>query len=112
MRSSTISTVTASAASAAAATLRIHYFDRYSREIEKDEERGGYNLSAMGLDSYGPMILMKVWGETWVARDNRRNFEFIHPSGKPVKPVAVCSSCRKPIHARDVAYVCNYEPPE
>lgn len=80
--------------------------------IEKDEERGGYNLSTMGLDSYGPMILMKVWGETWVARDNRRNFEFIHPSGKPVKPVAVCSSCRKPIHARDVAYVCNYEPPE
>lgn len=80
--------------------------------IEKNEQRGGYNLTAMGLDSYGPMILTKVWGEKWVSRNNRRTFEFVQPSGRVVTPVAVCSSCGKPIHPRDVAYVCNYEPPQ
>jgi DNA-binding HxlR family transcriptional regulator len=80
--------------------------------IEKDDERGGYNLTKMGLDSYGPTILMKVWGERWVVRDNRRNFDFVDRSGNVVKPVAVCSSCRGLLHARDVSYVCNYVPPE
>jgi len=80
--------------------------------IEKDENRGGYNLSEMGLDSYGPMILLKVWGERWVSRGDRSNFEFIDRAGRSVSPVAVCSCCAKPLHPRDVAYVCNYEPPQ
>ncbi len=80
--------------------------------IEKNDEQGGYNLTEMGLDSYGPMILMKVWGERWVVRGNRRTFDFVDRSGKVVTPVAVCSSCRGLLHARDVSYVCNYAPPQ
>lgn len=80
--------------------------------IEKNDARGGYSLTKMGLDSYGPMILMKVWGEKWVSRPDRSHFDFIHPSGTAVTPVAVCSCCGTPIHPRDVSYVCNYEPPQ
>jgi DNA-binding HxlR family transcriptional regulator len=80
--------------------------------IEKDEELGGYNLTETGLDSYGPMILMKVWGERWVVRDGRSNFDFVHPSGNVVTPVAVCSSCGNLLSAREVSYVCNYVAPD
>lgn len=80
--------------------------------IEKNDDLGGYNLTEAGLDSYGPMILMKVWGERWVVQDGRSNFDFIHPSGKIVHPVAVCSSCGNLLAAREVSYVCNYISPE
>ncbi|MVT64699.1 transcriptional regulator [Bradyrhizobium pachyrhizi] len=80
--------------------------------IEKNEELGGYHLTKMGLDSYGPMILMKVWGEKWVVRGERSNFDFVHPSGGIVTPVAVCSSCSNLLSARDVSYVCNYVVPD
>jgi len=79
--------------------------------IEKSDDWNGYRLTEMGFDSYGPMILMKVWGERWVVRDNQRNFDCIDPAGKVVNPVAVCSSCGGLLNARDVSYVCNYVPP-
>jgi DNA-binding HxlR family transcriptional regulator len=79
--------------------------------IEKSDERGGYHLTQMGLDSYGPMILMKVWGERWVVRENQRNFDCVDPEGRVVNPVAVCSSCGGLLNAHDVSYVCNYTPP-
>src|SRR5258705_13418427 len=61
---------------------RIRFATGTAGFIEKDDGQGGYNLTEMGLNSYGPMILMKVWGERWVVRDNRRNFDFVDRSGK------------------------------
>lgn len=75
--------------------------------IEKISGSNGYRLTAKGLDIYGPMILMKIWGERWL-RQNQKNFEFVDSSNRSLTPVAVCSSCNGPLTARSVSYVCNY----
>lgn len=75
--------------------------------IERIPGNNGYRLTAKGLDIYGPMILMKIWGERWL-RQNQKNFEFVDNQNRSLTPIAICSSCHGPLHARNVSYVCNY----
>lgn len=75
--------------------------------IEKSTDSNGYRLTEMGLDTYGPMILMKIWGERWL-RNNQKNFDFLDARGRTLTPVVVCSSCGGLVTARRVSYVCNY----
>jgi DNA-binding HxlR family transcriptional regulator len=75
--------------------------------IEKNPDGNGYSLSPKGLDIYGAMILMKVWGEHWV-RTDQKSFDIVDKNGKKLTPIAVCSACGQPLAARQVSYVCNY----
>lgn len=75
--------------------------------IEKIPTGNGYHLTEMGLDIYGPMILMKIWGERWL-RKNKKDFDFLDTSNRSLTPVAVCSACGELMSARQMSYVCNY----
>lgn len=75
--------------------------------IEKIPTGNGYHLTEKGLDIYGPMILMKIWGERWLRR-NQKTFDFLDTSNRSLTPVAVCSACGELLNARQMSYVCNY----
>ena len=75
--------------------------------IEKASGSSAYNLTEIGFDIYGPMILMKNWGERWL-RKSQRTFDFLDSSNRSLTPAAVCSACGELIHARQMSYVCNY----
>jgi DNA-binding HxlR family transcriptional regulator len=75
--------------------------------VEKIANGNGYHLTEKGLDIYGPMILMKNWGERWL-RNNQKNFDFLDAGDRSLTPVAVCSACGGLLAARQVSYVCNY----
>ncbi|MCB1482100.1 MAG: helix-turn-helix transcriptional regulator [Rhodobiaceae bacterium] len=56
--------------------------------------RSGYRLTAKGIDIYGPMILMKHWGDRWLMPQARPTMDFIdRASTQKRTPTVVCSCC-------------------
>ncbi|MFN0262337.1 winged helix-turn-helix transcriptional regulator [Tepidamorphus sp. 3E244] len=57
----------------------------------------GYAVTAMGLEIYGPMILMKTWGDRWLMPGARPTMHFLDKAdGTPRTPEVVCSACGQP----------------
>ena len=80
--------------------------------IERGDEsaRSGYALTRKGLDIYGPMILMKHWGDAWLRDGKRPAMQFVDARSRDERTaVLVCSSCGEAPDPRDVAYRAGYD---
>lgn len=73
-------------------------------------ERFEYRLTPMGMDLYGPLVMMMAWGDRWRA-GGRPPLLLKHlDCGKDFTPVVICSRCSKPIHAHAMKYRMRYDP--
>lgn len=73
-------------------------------------ERFEYILTPMGLDLFGPMMMMMAWGDRW--RSNGRPPLLLKHlnCGHEFTPAVICNKCSKPIHAHAMKYRMRYNP--
>ncbi|SMF58644.1 transcriptional regulator, HxlR family [Tistlia consotensis] len=78
--------------------------------IERPSEGAGrYLLTRKGLDIYGPMILMKSWGDRWCRSEAEITSQFVaRASGTVTRAIVVVPGQTTPISARDVGYMTTY----
>lgn len=80
--------------------------------LERPAEAGGYALTRKGLDIYGPMILMKSWGDRWCRSESEVTSQFVAKAGGVVtRAVVAVPGEAGPLRARDVRYLTNYGEP-
>ncbi|NTC82589.1 helix-turn-helix transcriptional regulator [Agrobacterium tumefaciens] len=80
--------------------------------ISKSIDEGGYNLSRKGFDIYGPMILMKRWGDKWLRKDTEITSDFIvGDTGKVTRAIVIVPGQGVRVKAKDTRYITNYERP-
>ena len=73
-----------------------------------ERERYNYRLSPMGLELYGPIILMMAWGDRWRA-GGRPPLLLKHSGcGHDFIPLAICDQCNAPIDATSMKYQLRY----
>ena len=64
-----------------------------------------YLLTEKGIDIYGPMILMKDWGDRWLMPGAKPTMRFIDRlSGEERTATVVCSCCGKPPEPLQTGY--------
>lgn len=70
---------------------------------------GGYNLTAKGLDIYGPMILMKSWGDKWLRQNTEITSDFLaRQTGQATRAIVIVPGHNIRVKARETRYVTNY----
>lgn len=66
---------------------------------------GGYRLTAMGADLYPVALMFWRFDTQWSDSRALKSATLTHTvCGSRMTPLLVCAHCRKPVHARDVAY--------
>lgn len=84
---------------------------RKAQMIERGsaEASAAYRLTQKGRDMYGPMILLKSWGDRWLRPMARPTMDFAdRASGALRHPKVICSCCRRETPAHDVRYISGY----
>ncbi|MEX0759922.1 MAG: helix-turn-helix domain-containing protein [Tistlia sp.] len=80
--------------------------------IERAPEGGGYALTGKGLDIYGPMILMKSWGDRWCRGEGEITARFVARAGGTVtRAVVLVPGWDGPLRAREMRYLTSYGAP-
>lgn len=80
------------------------------RKYQSLPERFEYLLTPMGMDLYGPLIMMMAWGDRWRA-DGKPPLILKHlECGKDFTPTVICNRCGEPIHATSMKYRMRYDP--
>lgn len=72
--------------------------------------RHEYLLTPMGMDLYGPLIMMMAWGDRWRADSQPPLILKHHDCGRDFTPVVICNRCEKPISAHTMKYRMRYNP--
>lgn len=73
-------------------------------------DNGLYRLTPKGRDIYGPMILMKTWGDRWLRQGRKITSQFIAKStGEPTRAIVVVPGVGVPVQPREMDYAMNYE---
>jgi hypothetical protein len=58
---------------------------------------------------YGPMILLKSWGDRWLRPKARPTMHFVDRASRALRhPKVVCSCCRRETPAHEVRYITGY----
>lgn len=77
--------------------------------INKSAEDGRYNLTPKGFDIYGPMILMKSWGDKWLRQDTEITSNFIvRDTGQVTRAMVIVPGQNVRVLAKETRYVTNY----
>ncbi|MFC0242526.1 winged helix-turn-helix transcriptional regulator [Rhodopseudomonas telluris] len=62
-----------------------------------------YRLTPRGLDTYQYALSLMRWGDDWVAGKDGPPVILSHKTcGRVLRPKAICSACKREIHAEDV----------
>lgn len=80
------------------------------RKYQSTPERFEYLLTPMGMDLYGPLIMMMAWGDRWRAHDQPPLILRHLTCGSDFTPEVICNRCGKPIHAYSMKYRMRYNP--
>ena len=80
------------------------------RKYQSTPERFEYLLTPMGMDLYGPLIMMMAWGDRWRAHDQPPLLLRHLTCGRDFTPEVICNRCGKPIHAYSMKYRMRYNP--
>ncbi|WP_420587455.1 winged helix-turn-helix transcriptional regulator [Ruegeria sp.] len=84
----------------------------------RPNERGKqYFFTARGKDLFPTMLSLMEFGDKWLAGDELPPLQLTHKRcGKECRPITVCSECKTPVNAWDVAHRdgpgAGYSPPE
>lgn len=71
--------------------------------------QGQYTLTPKGMDIYGPMIILKNWGDKWLRDADRPSWWLVDSTtGVETAAMMACPQCHREIAARDVAYTTTY----
>lgn len=71
----------------------------------RNPDQQGYRLTAKGFDVYGPMILMKHWGDRWLMPDAKPTMHFVDREDGEVRTATVaCSCCAAPPAPHETGY--------
>ena len=72
----------------------------------KGADRGtGYHLTDQGKDLFASMLSLMEFGDKWLSRGEPAPLSLTHAAcGHTCHPITVCSACREPVNAWDVAY--------
>ena len=94
--------------------------DRLSRLVERGifmkrmyqsrPDRFEYLLTPMGIDLYGPLIMMMAWGDKWRSNGKAPLLLTHADCGHDFTPTVLCSECRQPIAAHAMQYRMRYNP--
>jgi DNA-binding HxlR family transcriptional regulator len=79
------------------------------RKYQSLPERFEYLLTPMGMDLYGPLIMMMVWGDRWRANGKPPLLLKHLDCGKDFTPVVICNKCGEPIQAHSMKYKMRYD---
>jgi DNA-binding HxlR family transcriptional regulator len=88
--------------------VRTGIFER--RKYQTQTDRFEYRLTEMGMDLYGPLIMMMAWGDRWLSRGGPPLILTHRDCGKDFTPRLICDHCGKPIAAHAMDYRLNYQP--
>jgi DNA-binding HxlR family transcriptional regulator len=80
------------------------------RKYQSLPERFEYLLTPMGMDLYGPLIMMMAWGDRWRANGQPPLLLKHLECGNDFTPTVICNRCGKPIHAHAMKYRMRYDP--
>jgi len=70
-----------------------------------------YRLTAKGWDIYGPMVLLKSWGDRWLRDGARITSRYVsRRTGEPTRAIVVVPATDEPVRAEEVIFVPNYGP--
>jgi len=84
----------------------------------RDTGRGKqYYFTPRGRDLFATMLSLMEFGDKWLAGDGSPPLQLIHTGcGRKCDPITVCSECKTPVTAFDVAYRdgpgAGFSPPE
>lgn len=84
---------------------------RAAQMIERGsaDATAAYQLTQKGRDMYGPMILLKSWGDRWLRPKARPTMHFVDRASRALRhPKVVCSCCRRETPAHEVRYITGY----
>jgi DNA-binding HxlR family transcriptional regulator len=63
-----------------------------------------YQLTAKGADLLPVLLSLMKWGDRWTADEAGPPVTIVHRRcGQPTEPLMVCSACKGPVHAGEVA---------
>lgn len=80
------------------------------RKYQSLPDRFEYRLTPMGMDLYGPLIMMMAWGDRWRS-DGKPPLLLRHlDCGHDFTPVLLCNRCGRPIQAHAMKYRLRYNP--
>jgi DNA-binding HxlR family transcriptional regulator len=66
--------------------------------------RHRYQLTEAGLDFLPVLLSLMRWGDKWAADDAGPPVHIVHREcGQPTAPLMVCSACKRPLRASEVA---------
>lgn len=79
--------------------------------IEKRaDDHGMYSLTAKGGDIYGPMILLKTWGDKWLRQPGEITSRFVARSGgETTHAVVIVPGAGVRVRPREMDYAMNYD---
>jgi DNA-binding HxlR family transcriptional regulator len=79
------------------------------RKYQSLPERFEYLLTPMGMDLYGPLIMMMAWGDRWRAEGKPPLILEHLDCGSDFTPVVICDKCGEPIEAHAMKYRMRYD---
>ena len=83
--------------------VQVGVFDRLP--YQERPVRYEYHLSEMGRDLYSHTITIHEWANRWLIRDGESPLNLRHkPCDQPLVSEVVCSECKQPLVASDVAF--------
>ncbi len=66
--------------------------------------RHRYQLTEAGLDFLPVLLSLMRWGDKWAGDEAGQPVQVIHREcGQPTAPVMVCSACKRPLRASEIA---------
>ena len=71
------------------------------RLYQERPERYEYRLTQKGFDLYPVLLSLLAWGDRWATPEKGVPLRIIHECGNEAKAQLVCSSCGKPMSARE-----------
>jgi DNA-binding HxlR family transcriptional regulator len=80
------------------------------RQYQASPDRYEYLLTDMGLDLYGPFIVMLRWGDRWLSKGKPPLILTHIGCGHDFEPSVSCDRCGQPIVAADMRYRLGYDP--
>lgn len=70
-----------------------------------------YQLTPKGWDIYGPMVLLKSWGDRWLRDGVRITSRYVgRRTGEPTRAIVVVPATDAPVRAEEVTLVPTYPP--
>ena len=73
--------------------------------FERAAPTSGYGLTPAGRELSTALLMLRAWGEKWLASPVEGWAVLRDARGQRVRPRPVCSACQRPIDAREVTYV-------